>query len=115
MGDAASAFCGMLLTFIILVIVGVVVWRLGWNTVELFGQTLQMAGMLVIGVGFFGIKGNWDVTRSFEYQYSLSVTDQSSTQRTQQALIDFADSYRFMLVMFSAGAISVLVGWLLAG
>ena len=105
----------MIVELIVLIIVGVVVWRMGWNTLELFAQTLQMAGMFVIGLGFFGVKGNWDVTRSFEYQYSLSVTDQSSTQRTQQILIDFAESYRFMLVMFSAGAISVLVGWLLAG
>jgi len=103
----------IIVELIILAVVGVIVWRMGWNTVDQFAQTLHYAGMLVIGLGFFGIKGNWDATRSFEYQYSLSVTEQSSTQRTQQTLIDFAESYRFMLVMFSAGTISVLVGWLL--
>jgi len=98
---------------VILAIAGVIGWRLGWSTTEEYAQALQYAGMLIVGLGLFSIKGNWDTTRSFEYQYSLSVTDQSSSERIQQTLIDFTDSYRFMLVMIFAGAISILIGWLL--
>jgi hypothetical protein len=99
--------------FVVLAIVGVIGWRMGWSTVDEFAQALQFAGMLIIGLGLFGIKGNWDSTRSFEYQYSLSVTEQSSSQRTQQTLVDFAESYRFMIVMFFVGFISILIGWLI--
>ena len=99
--------------FVILAIMGVIGWRMDWNTVDDYAQALQYAGMLIIGLGLLGIKGNWDTTRSFEYQYSLSVTDQSILQRTQQTLNDFAESYRFMLVMLSLGCINLLIGWLL--
>lgn len=69
--------------------------------------------MLTIGLGLFGIKGNWETTRSFEYQYSLLASEQSSLQRTQQTLIDIAESYHFMLLMFFVGGISILIDWLI--
>ena|GEM_PF-1456801 len=98
---------------IVLVIVGMIGWRKNWSTIDEYTQALQLFGMLIIGLGLFSIKGNWDAARSFEYQYSLSVTDQNILKRTQQTLIDFAESYRFMIVMLLVGVISILIGWLL--
>ncbi len=95
------------------ILVGIIGWRLGWSTRQEFADGLQMAGILIIGIGLLGIKGNWDAIRSFEYQYSLSSTDQSSLNRTQQTLIDFAQSYAFMLIMLSSGLLSIWIGWLL--
>ena len=94
-------------------VVGVIGWRLGWGTLSAYARGLQMAGLFVIGVGLLGIRGNWEVTRSFGYQYSMSTTEQSSLQRTQQILGDFIQSYTFMLVMFLAGGLSLLLGWVL--
>ena len=88
-------------------------WRLGWETVSEYANGLQLGGLLVIGVGLLGVRGNWEVTRSFGYQYSMSTTEQSSLQRTQRILGDFIQSYTFMLVMFLAGGGSLLLGWLL--
>jgi hypothetical protein len=88
-------------------------WRLGWETVAEYANGLQLGGLLVIGVGLLGIRGNWEVTRSFGYQYSMSTTEQSSLQRTQRILGDFIQSYTFMLVMSFAGGGSLLAGWLL--
>jgi hypothetical protein len=95
------------------VVVAVIGWRMGWGTVAEYGQGLQLGGMFVVGIGLLGIRGNWEVTRSFGYQYSMSTTEQSGTQRTQQILADFVQSYNFMLVMFFAGGLSLLIGWLL--
>jgi hypothetical protein len=53
-----------------------------------------------IGMGLLGIRRNWEVTRSFGYQYSMSTTEQSSAQRTQQTLSDFIQSYLFMMIIF---------------
>jgi hypothetical protein len=103
----------IIVELVILAILGLIGWRLGWSTADEYAQGLQTTGLLVIGIGLFGIKGNWDATRGFEYQYSLSATDQSSVQRTQQALIDFAESYRFMLIMFFAGLFTIFIGWLI--
>ena len=88
-------------------------WRLGWETLAEYGQGLQLGGIFVVGIGLLGIRGNWEVTRSFGYQYSMSTTEQSGIQRTQQILADFVQSYNFMLVMFMSGGLSLLAGWLL--
>jgi hypothetical protein len=87
-------------------------WWAGWTSLDEFQRAIQIAGFLVIGLGLMGIKGNLDLSRSFEYQYSMSVTKEESWQRTQQTLIDLARSYAFTLVMMAAGVISVLIGWL---
>ena len=100
----------------LLVIVGIVAvigWRIEWKTLAEYGQGLQLGGMFVIGIGLLGIRGNWEVTRSFGYQYSMSTTQENSTQRTQRILGDFVQSYKFMLVMFMSGGLSLLIGWLL--
>jgi hypothetical protein len=85
----------------------------GWTNLEDFKRAIQIAGFLVIGLGLMGIKGNLDMSRSFEYQYSMSVTKDDSWQRTQQTLIDLARCYAFTLVMTIAGIISLLIGWFL--
>ena len=95
------------------IVVAVIGWRMEWKTLAEYGQGLQLGGMFVVGVGLLGIRGNWEVTRSFGYQYSMSTTEQSSTQRTQRILGDFIQSYQFMLVMFLSGGLSLLIGWLL--
>ena len=88
-------------------------WRLGWETLAEYGQGLQLGGIFAVGIGLLGIRGNWEVTRGFGYQYSMSTTEQSGIQRTQQILADFVQSYNFMLVMFMSGGLSLLAGWLL--
>lgn len=97
----------------IAVVVALIGWRMGWASLAEYSQGLQLGGMFVVGIGLLGIKGNWEVTRSFGYQYSMSTTDQSSTQRTQRMLSDFLQSYQFMLVMLFSGSLSLLIGWIL--
>ena len=99
---------------VVLIIILILGWRMGWSSMDQYSEGLQIAGMLIIGLGLFGIKGNWESMRSFEYQYSMSASEQSSLQRTQQTLSDIAESYRFMLLMFFVGGICIIIGWLLS-
>ena len=103
----------LLVEFGVLVIVAMIGFWVGWQALEEFQRAIQIAGLLQIGSGFLGIKGNWEVTRSFDYQYSMSTTSKDSWERTQQTLTDFAQSYAFMLVMLFSGGISLVIGWLL--
>lgn len=103
----------LLIEFVVVLIVAMIGFWSGWQNLEEFKIAIQIAGMLQFGSGLLGIKGNWEVTRSFEYQYSMSTTSKSSWERTQQTLVDFAQSYAFMLVMFMSGGVSLLIGWLL--
>lgn len=106
------AAVGLLVETVILVVLGLIGWRQGWD-IEGYRNSLQYTGLLVIGLGLFGIKGNWDTTRSFSYQYSTSVIDQSSWERAQQTIVDFSQAFGFMLLMFLVGGINLLIGWLI--
>jgi hypothetical protein len=105
-----------LVVFIDLILIGLVLmigWWAGWQTEDEFKNAIQIAGLIVIGIGFLGLKGNWDLSRSFDYQYSMSATRKSHVERTQQNLLDFAKSYSFMLLTFIAGGICLLISWLM--
>ena len=95
----------ILIELLILALVGIIGWRAGWSSWGEFRNGAQIAGIL-------GVKGSWDGSRSFGYLYSLSTTDPKSWERIQQTLVDFAQSYVFMLVMFITGSLSILIGWL---
>ena len=101
---------------IVLVTVAIIAgigWWAGWQTEGKFKTAIEIAGLVLIGVGFLGIKGNWDITRSFEYQYSMSVTKDDSWKRIQRSMLDFAQSYSFLLTMFFAGGLCLVIGWLM--
>ena len=101
---------------IVLVVVAIILaigWWQGWQTEEKFKDAIQIAAILLFGIGLLGIKGSWDGTRNFQYMYSMSASKQSSWERVQQNLIDFSQSFAFMLVCFGAGAICLAIGWLM--
>lgn len=108
-------FLGMIILaeVVVLSIVFLIGWRMGWNTVDQYREAIQIAGLLAIGFGFFGVKGNWDATRSFSYQYSMSTSNQNSWERTQQTLLDFAQAFKFLILMFIVGGINIILGWII--
>jgi hypothetical protein len=106
----AIVFLIVLVTVAIIAGIG---WWAGWQTEAEFKSAIQLAGLILIALGFLGIKGNWDMTRSFEYQYSMSVTKDDAWKRTQQSLRDFAQSYSFLLTMFASGGICMVIGMLM--
>lgn len=106
----AVVFVIVLVTIAIVAGIG---WWAGWQTEQNFKSAIQVAGLIHIAIGFLGIKGNWDMTRSFEYQYSMSVSKDESWQRIQRSLTDFAQSFSFLLIMFAAGGICMIIGMLM--
>ncbi len=101
---------------IVLVTVAIIAgigWWAGWQTEGKFKIAIQVAGLVFIGIGFLGIKGNRDMTRSLEYQNSMSVTKNDSWKRIQHSLKNFAQSYSFLLTMFFAGGLCLVIGWLM--
>ena len=106
----------LLVCLIDLVLIGVVVgisWWTGWTEMDDFQRAIQIAGLLVIGIGLLGLKGNLDISRSLENQYGMSVSNESSWERTQRTLADLAQSYALLLILFFAGSVCVVIGWLL--
>ena len=101
---------------IVLVTVAIIAgigWWAGWLTERKFKIAILIAGLVLIGMGFLGIKGNRDMTRSLEYQNSMSITKDDNWNRNQQSLKDFMQSYSFLLTMFFAGGLCMVIGWLM--
>ena len=96
-----------------LILVGVVGWFLGWGSVTEYGEGLLWAGILVIGFGMLGIRGEWEATRSFPYQYSMSVTDQPGWERAKQVVEEGMQSHWFLVETLTAGGICILIGMLI--
>ena len=102
---------------IVLVTVAIIAgigWWAGWQTEGNFKTAIQIAGLVLIGIGFLGIKGSGDRTRSFEDLSSLTVTKDEWWIRAQRSMLDFAQSYAFLLIMFAAGSMCLVIGLLMS-
>jgi len=106
-------FVAMAIVLVTVAIIAGIGWWAGWQTEKGFRSAILIAGLILIGIGFLGIKGNSDLTRNSEYQKSMSVSKDNSWKGTQQSLADFAQSFSFLLIMFFAGAICMVIGWLM--
>ncbi len=106
----AVMFIIVLITVAIIAGIG---WWAGWLTEAKFKTAIQIAGLIHLGIGFLGIKGNRDMTLSYEYQDRMSVSKDDTWRRIQQSLSDFARKYSFLLIMFVSGSICMIIGLLM--
>ncbi len=103
----------VLVDLAVIAVVAGIGWWSGWTELAEFQRAIQIAGLLVMGLGLLGVKGNLNMSRSSEYKYSPSVTRDESWKRTQQTLLDLAQSYAFLLIMSIAGIVCLVIGWLM--
>ena len=87
-----------LIDLAVIAIIAGISWWAGWQTQDKFKYAIQIAGIMVIGMGFLRVKGNRVGIRSFENQHSMS-TQESRVERTRKILRDFTQKYNFMLAM----------------
>ena len=105
----------VLVDLIVIAAVASIGWWIGWTELDDFQTAIQVAGLLVLGLGLFGIKGNPDLKLkpSSEHHYSRSASNPNSLERTQRTVFDLVQSYSFMLIMFVAAVVCLLIGWLM--
>jgi hypothetical protein len=99
-----------------LVLIGLVVllgWWAMWLSLEQYKFGIQIAAILVIGIGFLGIKGNLSLTTIFKKRQNLFTPSGTSQEGTRLNLFDLAKKYSFMLTTFTAGVICLVIGWLM--
>lgn len=101
---------------IVLVTVAIIAgigWWAGWQTEAEFKLAIQIAGLIQIGIGFLGIKGNLEKPISVENQHNMSVSKDDTWKKTLQSLSNFAQSYSFLLTMFASGGLCMVIGMLM--
>jgi len=87
-------------------------WWTGWTELENFQKAIQWAGILVLGFGLLGLPGDLRLLGGRDEPSSLSGSGMEK-QQTEQPLLGFAQRYSFLLIMFVAGIVCLLIGWMM--
>ena len=107
LGTMALAAVGLMIAFL------AICWFAGWRTAPQISSALTWAGAAAIIVGVLSTFGGWGLTRDAQYLYVQSVSQDTITKRTRQALGDSLRSYGFAIVAAGAGIACLAVGALL--
>ena len=112
---ALARTLGIILGFevVISLLIAFLANRFQWTTAEQVSTAYMWAGVLAIGLGFFSLTGFWEGTRSFEHQYSISVINKGSWERTQLNVLDFLQSFRVLLWSVAIGGLSFVIAWII--
>ena len=103
----------ILIELCILSLLALIGWYYAWDTVNKYGDGLFYVGLISVGIGLMSIKGYWDSTRSFGYQYSLTVINQDAWERTKLGVLETMENHRFMMIMLLIGVSNMLAGWII--
>lgn len=98
-----------------LVVIGIVTgigWWTGWTELDSFQKAIQWAGGLLLGLGLLGMIGKLRLPRGLDEQGKLSESGMEIPQ-PQCTLLGLVRRYSFTLVMFFAGIVCLLTGWMM--
>ena len=102
----------LLVDLLAFILTALVCWLGGWRTLNNFGTGLMIAGFGAIVLGGFSALGGLGVARDPTYRYIQSVMPNSLSERTRKDWNDMLDSFSFLILMASAGLLSMVGGWL---
>jgi hypothetical protein len=99
--------------FTIFIFTGMICWLGGWHTLSEFGNCLIYVGFVAMAFGAGSMLGAMRMAKDPKLQYLQSISPDHLNNRSQQHMSDRADSYTFMILMSTAGIISMALGtWL---
>ena len=78
----------------------------GWDQ---YANGLLIIGLAALIVAAYGYMGSWGTTRSAEFMYGSTVSDDSMRDTTHRAMKEHAGSLRDMIVMGAIGLFPVVV------
>ncbi|MBC8510026.1 MAG: hypothetical protein H8D34_34700, partial [Chloroflexi bacterium] len=79
-----------------------------------YANGLMWVGLISIGIGLMSVQGQWDSTRSFEFQYSTSVIGQDRWKLVKSYLAEGLQVLGMMFVLLIIGIINLALWWLLS-
>jgi len=101
----------LLIDLVVFIITALICWLGGWHTPNNYGTGLMIAGFGAFVLGGFTALGGLGVARDPTYRYIQSVMPNSLSERTRQDWIDMMDSFSFLILLCSAGLLSIAGGW----
>jgi len=91
-------------------VIAMIGWWSGWVYLAEFKKAVQIAGLLVIGIGLLGMRRNLFQTRQNERHPALP---RDSREGNERNWVEILRKFSFLAVSFFSGLICLLIGWLL--
>jgi hypothetical protein len=88
-----------------------VCWLGDWRTLNHFGIGLMIVGFISFLIGGVTGFGSTEIARNPTYRYIQSVMPNSLNDRTRQNWADMMESFSFLILLVSAGLLSLAAGW----
>jgi hypothetical protein len=102
----------LLIDLLVFIITALICWLGGWHTLKNFGTGLMIGGFGAFILGGLTAFGGLNVARDPTYRYIQSVMPNSLAERTRGDWIDMMESFSFLILLCSAGILSMAGGWL---
>jgi hypothetical protein len=103
----------VLIVLLTVAIIAGIGWWAGWQTEQKFKTAIQIAGWLLIAFGFLGIKGNLETAVNSGDRQNALAPKEDNWIRFQHSLLGFFRNHSFLLIMFGAGGVCLVTGWLM--
>jgi thiol:disulfide interchange protein len=98
---------------VILVVVGLICWVVGWTTADQFGRATIVGGLISIVFGLFSVAGEMGMTRSYTYQAAESAGEDTLYDRTRESQRNLVDTMQALIILGSAGVVAIVIGLLI--
>jgi len=103
----------VLIDLVLIAAVAGIGWWTGWTELAYFQRAIQVAGLLVIALGFLGLIGKRNQLDYPENQERPTEASHGSRDLPRQRILGISGGYSFLLVMFMAGLVCLIIGWLM--
>lgn len=98
---------------VILIVVGLICWVVGWTTADQFGKATIVGGLISIVFGLFSVAGEMGMTRSYTYQSAEMAGQDTIYDRTREAQRNLVDTMQSLIILGSAGVVAIVIGLLI--
>ncbi|RPI91435.1 MAG: hypothetical protein EHM40_15735 [Chloroflexi bacterium] len=92
----------------LVVVVGVALF-LKERSLELFGDWMIWAGLIVLMIGAASLLGGWGITRGDTYQVGMTVGEQDISTRTKTDLKEEESNFSFLQLCAGIGILAIIV------
>jgi hypothetical protein len=98
---------------VILIVVGLICWVVGWTTADQFGKAAIVGGLISIVFGLFSVAGEMGMTRSYTYQSAEMAGQDTIYDRTREAQRNLVDTMQSLIILGAAGVVAIVIGLLI--
>ncbi|HEY8890289.1 MAG TPA: hypothetical protein VIM70_08535, partial [Clostridium sp.] len=91
--------------------VGLFCYIKGWNSLMALGNGLTLLSFIYIAIGAAAFTGSYGVRSDGRINYARSAGAANLAERTKQDMASTLESYRFLLLIWAVGFLSLTVAW----